>query len=139
MWTCPKCGRTFKRVNQSHFCGAAKKPQSIEEYIQAQSPEKQADLWQMREILRAALPEAQEKISWGMPTFWQGHNLCHFAAAKHHIGFYPGPEAVAEFLPQLQAAGDSTDKGTVRIPYGRIDAELIGRIARWCAETGHHA
>lgn len=21
MWTCPKCGRSFKKVDQHHFCG----------------------------------------------------------------------------------------------------------------------
>ena len=36
MWICPKCGRTFKKQNQSHFCGSA--PETIDEYI-AQQPE----------------------------------------------------------------------------------------------------
>ena len=31
-----------------------------------------------------------------------------------------------------------TDKGTIRIPYGKVDTELIKRIALWCCETGNH-
>ena len=55
----------------------------------------------MRGILRRALPDAEERISWSMPTLWQGHNLIHFAAAKHHIGLYPGDAAVRHFKDEL--------------------------------------
>lgn len=137
MWTCPKCLREFKTLNQSHFCG--EKPKDVSEYILSQDEDKQTDLNLMREILRAALPEAEERISWSMPTYWRGHNILHFAASKKHIGFYPGSEAVAEFTDALEKAGFKTDKGTIRIPYGKIDRDLIARIAAWCLETGHHA
>ena len=134
MWKCPKCGREFKHTNQSHYCGG--KPHNIDEYIEAQDEDKRADLRQMRPIIRAAIPDAQERISWSMPTFWKQHNICHFAASKNHIGFYPGPEAVEYFAGQL--AEYKTSKGTIRIPYGKIDRELVFQIAKWCGETGHH-
>ena len=65
------------------------------------------------------------------------NNILHFAAAKKHIGFYPGSEAVAEFEQDLKEY--QTDKGTIRIPYGSIDTDLIQKIARWCLDTGKHA
>lgn len=65
------------------------------------------------------------------------HNILHFAASKKHIGFYPGPAAVVQFSKELQEY--KTDKGTVRIPYGKVDAALIEKIAKWCLETGNHA
>lgn len=135
LWACPKCGRTFRNREQSHYCG--EKPKSVDEYIAAQDEDKRADLFLMRDTLRAALPDAEERISWSMPTYWQGHNILHFAASKKHIGFYTGSEAVAEFREML--TDYSTDKGTIRIPYGHIDTALITEIARWCLETGHHA
>ena len=135
MWTCPKCGREFKKNEQSHYCG--EKPKTIDEYIQAQDEEKQGDLQYLRQILRDALPEAEERISWSMPTFWKKHNILHFAASKNHIGFYPGPAAVEQFAEELKDY--KTNKGTIRIPYGKIDAELIEKIAKWCLETDHHA
>ncbi len=95
MWTCPKCGRTFARTNQSHWCG--EKPLSVDEYLARQPEDIRPELEQMRGILRRALPDAEERISWSMPTLWQGHNLIHFAAAKHHIGLYPGDAAVRHF------------------------------------------
>lgn len=135
MWTCPKCGREFKKNEQSHYCG--EKPKNIDEYIQAQDEEKKGDLQYIRQILRDALPEAEERISWSMPTFWKKHNILHFAASKNHIGFYPGPAAVEQFAEELKDY--KTNKGTIRIPYGKIDTALIEKIARWCLETDHHA
>ena len=135
MWKCPKCGREFQKKEQSHYCG--EKPKTIDEYILRQDPDKQEELQHIRRILHNALPDAEERISWSMPTFWKKHNILHFAASKGHIGFYPGPEAVMHFAKELQ--NYKTDKGTIRIPYGKIDAALIEKIAKWCLETGNHA
>lgn len=135
MWKCPKCEREFKNKDQSHYCG--EKPKTIDEYILSQDADKQEDLLYIRQILRDALPEAEERISWSMPTFWKKHNILHFAASKGHIGLYPGPEAVLHFAKELQDY--KTDKGTIRIPYGKVDAALIEKIAKWCWETGNHA
>ena len=135
MWKCPKCGREFQKKEQSHYCG--EKPGTIEEYILSQDEDKREDLRCLRQILQGALPEAEERISWSMPTYWKEHNILHFAASKKHIGFYPGPAAVEQFSEELK--GYKTDKGTIRIPYGGIDAGLIEKIAKWCVETGNHA
>ena len=135
MWKCPKCGKEFKNRNQSHYCG--EKPKTIEEYINRQDAERQADLFLIRQTLQQALPEAEERISWSMPTYWKKHNILHFAASKKHIGFYPGPAAVEAFKEELK--NYSVDKGTIRIPYGKVDTDLIKRIAQWCQTTGNHA
>ncbi len=135
MWKCPKCGRTFKNQNQSHFCGQA--PGTIEEYIEAQPEEVRQYLESVRDAIRRTLPEAEERISWSMPTFWKKHNIIHFAAFKNHIGLYPGPEAVEEFGQRLKEY--KTKKGTIQLPYKKpIPTDLIADIARWCYETGNH-
>ena len=43
-----------------------------------QDEDKQEDLRYMRQILRSALPEAEERISWSMPTYWKKHNFSHW-------------------------------------------------------------
>lgn len=135
MWTCPKCGRSFKNVNQSHYCGKA--PKNIEEYISAQEEYAQPYLQEIRETIREALPEAEERISWSMPTFWKQHNIIHFAGFKKHIGLYPGPEAVMEFAEKLQEY--KTSKGTIQFPYSKpLPLSLIAEIAGWCYKTGKH-
>ena len=132
MWTCPKCGRSFKNQNQDHYCKKA--PETIDEYITSQPEEAQPYLNQVREAIRTALPEAQERISWSMPTYWKGRNLIQFAASKRHIGLYPGPEAVEAFAGRL--AEYKTSKGTIQLPYSKpLPLELIAEIAKWREES----
>ncbi|MFA7637069.1 MAG: DUF1801 domain-containing protein [Monoglobales bacterium] len=127
MWKCPKCGREFENTRQQHFC---EKQNSIDEYIAAQPEVVRPLLHKIRETIRAAAPDAVEKISWTMPTFWQGQNLIHFAAFKKHIGIYAGGEATTEFAERL--AGYKTSKGTIQLPLDKpIDYELITDIVRW--------
>ncbi len=135
MWICPKCGRIFKNQNQGHYCGKA--PETIEEYIAAQPEKAQQYLREIRYAVRAVLPEAEEKISWSMPTFRKKFNIIQFAAHKNHIGLYAGTEAVVEFGARLE--GYKTSKGTIQLPYDKpLPLELIAEIAKWCEETGNH-
>lgn len=132
MWICPKCGRTFQKQNQDHYCGKA--PETIDEYIAAQPESVQKYLTEVRNAIREAIPEAEERISWSMPTFWKKHNIIHFAAFKNHIGLYPGPEAVSEFGERLKEY--KTNKGTIQFLYSKpIPLDLIADIARWCCGT----
>ena len=109
------------------------KPQTIDAYIAAQDEAVQAKLIEIREILRAALPDAEERISWSMPTYWKGRNIIHFAASKKHLGLYPGGEATTVFAEELR--GWDVCKGTIRLPWkNELPTELIQRIARWCYE-----
>ena len=129
-WKCPKCGREFSKQNQGHYC---MKPQNIEEYIAVQDAQVQPRLKEVRDILAEALPAAEERISWSMPTFWKGRNIIHFAAAKKHIGLYPGDGAIEAFKKEL--TGFDVSKGAIRLPYDQeLPADLIARIARWCYE-----
>ena len=130
MWKCPKCGREFSRQGQDHYC---MKPQTIDEYIAMQDEAVQPRLQEVRGIIHSAIPEAEERISWSMHTFWKGRNLIHFAASKKHLGLYPGGEATTVFAEALKDFDVS--KGTIRIPWNRALPEaLIREIARWCYE-----
>ena len=134
MWKCPKCGRAFKKQGQSHYCGKA--PETIEEYIAAQPEEVQPYLTELRNALHAALPEAEERISWSMPTYWKTHHIIQLAGFKNHVGLYPGEEAVKEFSEHLKDYKFS--KGSIQFPYSKpMPLELIGEIARWSYETGN--
>ena len=108
------------------------KPKNIDDYIAAQPAEIQPLLLAVRKTIRSVIPEATEKISWQMPTFWQDQNIVHFMACKRHIGFFPGGDAVGVFKDRL--AGYETSKGTIQFPYSKpIDHELIADIVRWRA------
>ena len=127
-WKCPKCGREFSKQDQHHFC---EKPQTIDAYIEAQDETVQPKLREIREIIRTTILEAEERISWSMPTYWKGRNLIHFAASQKHIGLYPGGEATTVFADELE--GFDVSKGTIRLSYDKeLPAELITKIAQWC-------
>lgn len=104
--------------------------QDVEDYLKAQPAERQARLARVRQVIHEAIPTATEKISYGMPTFWQGENLVHFANSKKHLGFYPTPSAIEHFAPQL--ANYKTSKGAVQFPYDQeLPYDLIAEISRW--------
>jgi uncharacterized protein YdhG (YjbR/CyaY superfamily) len=109
MWRCPKCSREFENEDHSHLCNET--PNPIDVYIDAQAEEVQLLLHQVRNAIRTALPDTQERISWNMPTFWNGHNLLHFAAFKKHIGVYPGEKAIVYFADRLEEY--KTSKGAI--------------------------
>ncbi len=105
-------------------------PSSIDQYI-AQFPEDiQQKLQEIRAVIHEAAPEATEKISYQMPTFFLRGNLVHFAAFKHHIGFYPVPSGIAAFEEEL--APYKRSKGAVQFPLDQpIPTELISRIVQF--------
>jgi uncharacterized protein YdhG (YjbR/CyaY superfamily) len=107
----------------------------INKYISEQPDSIQALLTEVRNTIRDILPDATEKISWQMPTYWRGRNLIHFAAQKNHLGIYPGAVAMEHFAPRL--TGYKTSKGAVQFPYksfGMEQLKLIAEIAEWCGK-----
>ncbi len=110
----------------------AEKPvyNTIDEYIARFPAEVQAVLCEVRGAIRRAAPDAAEKISWQMPTFWQNGNLVHFAAAKNHIGFYPGESGVRVFGDTLTEY--KTSKGAIQFPLDKpIPVALVEEITRF--------
>jgi uncharacterized protein YdhG (YjbR/CyaY superfamily) len=107
--------------------------QTIDEYIARFPEEVQGLLQQLRAIIKAAAPDAQEKISYQMPTFTLHGTLVYFAAWKDHIGLYALPAGVEAFREEL--APYATSKGTVKFPIDKpLPTELIGRIVRFRAD-----
>ena len=106
---------------------------TIDEYIFAQDPAIQDRLYAIRNAISEAIPDAEERISYKMPTFWKGRNIIHFAAFKNHIGIYPGGEATAVFADKL--TDYKTSKGTIQLPNSKdIPLELIKEISKWSYE-----
>lgn len=99
----------------------------IEEYISTMPEDRQAKLQQLYKTIKQLIPEATEKMSYGMPTFYLNGNLVHFANAKNHIGFYPTPGAIEAFKQELTEF--KTSKGAIQLPLDRaLPIELIKNI-----------
>ena len=103
---------------------------SIDEYIEAFPGDVQLRLQQLRQTIRKAAPEAEETISYQIPTFKLRGFLVHFAAYKNHIGFYPTSSGVRAFRKELARYEGST--GTVRFPMNKpLPLSLVSRIVKF--------
>ena len=103
---------------------------NIDEYISTFPGDIQAILQKVRLTIREAAPQAQEAISYQMPTFKLEGNLVHFAAHPKHIGFYPAPSGIEHFQNEL--SGYVTSKGAIQFPINQpIPFDLIGRIVKF--------
>ena len=74
----------------------------IDNYIESFPPVAQKQLKEIRAIIKAAAPEAQELISYCMPAYKLNGVLVYFAGYKGHIGFYPTASGIKHFLPKIQ-------------------------------------
>ena len=103
---------------------------TIDEYIATFPADVQKKLKEVRAVIKAAAPEASEKISYQMPTFFLFGNLVHFAAFKNHIGFYPAPRGIEEFQKELSVYKGA--KGSVQFPLDQpMPLDLICRIVKF--------
>lgn len=105
-------------------------PTTIDEYIAEFPQEVREILQKIRKTIHEAAPEATEKISYQMPTFYLNGNLVHFAGFKEHIGFYPVPTGIEKFKKALSVYKQG--KGSVQFPLDQpMPYELIGKIVKF--------
>ena len=121
MWTCLKCRREFKRINQGHYCGKA--PESVDEYISLQEEKARPHLRLLRDIILGSASGIKEKIVLSMPTY-----SLSFAACKEHVSLYIGSEILRIYEKELE--GFQIKKDALYLPYNReIPASTIKAIS----------
>ena len=91
---------------------------AVDEYILIFPIDIQDRMKEVRKIIHLVAPGVQEKISWGIPTFFIGKNRVHFAANKKHLGLYPGAKPIEIYKEELNPKY-ATSKGTVQLPYNQ--------------------
>ncbi len=105
-------------------------PTNIDEYITGFPKDVQEVLQKIRQTIHEAAPEATEKISYQMPTFFLNGNLVHFAGFKEHIGFYPVPTGIEKFKKELSVYKQG--KGSVQFPLDQpMPYDLITKIVEF--------
>ena len=104
---------------------------SIDEYISTFPEGTQKILEEIRATIKAAVPEAGEKISYGIPTFTLNDTyLIYFAGWKKHISIYPVPSGSEAFNRQVSKY--MAGKGTLKFPIDKpIPLKLITRIVKY--------
>jgi uncharacterized protein YdhG (YjbR/CyaY superfamily) len=104
------------------------KPATIDDYIAAFPPEVQSILEKIRVTIQEAVPDAEETISYGMPTFTRRGPLVYFGAFKKHIGFYP---PIKNEMLRREASIYQGEKGNLKFPLDQpVPYALIGKIAK---------
>jgi uncharacterized protein YdhG (YjbR/CyaY superfamily) len=116
-------------TTMKHRARPSAKPKTMDEYLAVLSPEKRTALEKLRKAIRAAVPKAEECISYGVPAFrLNGRFLVAMGAAAKHCSFYPGStlRAYGKLLK-----GYDTSKGTVRFPESKpLPAALVRKLVR---------
>jgi len=106
------------------------KANDIDEYITHFPKEIKERLEQIRTTIRKAAPDAEEAISYAMPTFKLNGNLVHFAGYKNHIGFYPAPQGIEAFKKELSKYPGA--KGSVQFPHDQpLPLTLVTKIVKY--------
>jgi uncharacterized protein YdhG (YjbR/CyaY superfamily) len=107
---------------------------TVDEYVATFPAEVRALLEQVRATIRGVLPDADEIITYDIPTFvLDGHPVIYFAGWKHHISLYPVPGGDAAYGEA--SATYVSGRGTLRFPLARpIPFDLVARTAELQAE-----
>jgi uncharacterized protein YdhG (YjbR/CyaY superfamily) len=100
----------------------------IDAYIAAADPAARPVLREIRRVVKLAVPQAQETISYKMPAFKSKRIFFYFAAFRKHVGVYPPVKGDKQLKKELQPF--SNDKGNLKFPLNApMPYELIARVA----------
>jgi len=129
----------YIQINYSSFTSAVKNMEfsriqfkTVDEYMTEVPKNVREILEELRRVIKESVPEAEETISYGMPTFnLDGKSFAHFAAHKNHIGFYPaGSSAIEAFKKELSSF--KTSKGAIQFPLDKpIPFDLVKKIVKF--------
>jgi uncharacterized protein YdhG (YjbR/CyaY superfamily) len=108
---------------------------SVDHYLAAQPKPAQALLTRVRNIVRKAVPGAEEGISYGIPTYKvNGRAVIYFAGWKAHFSLYPANDRLVKAFKAELRPYEVNDKGTIRFPLSEpLPVELIAGIAKFLA------
>ena len=105
-----------------------KKFRDVNEYLAAATPAARDKMIELRHFLRSTLPEAEEKIWYGVPFYHLQGELVGFAAYAAHVSVGLGAgDFPTTCRKELQEKGYHTGKGTFQIPF---DQEIPKKVLR---------
>jgi len=106
----------------------------VDAYIAAAPKQVQTMLKQLRRIIKAAAPQAEERMSYKMPFYYYHGRVAYFAAWKDHVAMYGIPTTLTKFQKHIQPY--LTSKSTLKFPLGkRLPTSLINRLIRTQIKT----
>jgi len=105
--------------------------QTVDEYIGNFAGDVREKLETVRKLMQEEVPDAEEVISYGIPTFKKnGKPIVYFAGFKNHISVFPAIDELPESLQRLEVY--RTGKGTFQFPFGEpLPLDLISKFVRF--------
>ena len=112
----------------------AEAAEAITGYLSGFEQNRTLQMQALRDLIHEFEPDIREAFSYGMPTFkYKKKTVFHFAAAKNHLGIYPGTEAVAAFGELLK--GYTCTKGSIHLGWAeQLPEKLIHSILQYNIE-----
>lgn len=108
-----------------------KKYATVDDYLADVPAKERAVLNKIRATVKSVVPEAGEKISYGMPAFTYHGNLLYYGAMKTHLSLFPGSKSVVKELAAEISRYGTTSAGTIRFKVDKpLPATLIKKIVR---------
>ncbi len=102
----------------------------VDDYINKQVVEKQAQLSIVRDLFIKTIPNCTEMIAWNMPSYKLKKYVIHFAAHKNHFGIYPGPNAIEYYKKDLEKYNYT--KGAIQFTYNeKLPIALLKKIIKY--------
>ena len=103
---------------------------TVDQYIRSLPPQSKEKIIELRQLIKKAAPDAEELISYNMPSFNYYGRLVYYAAFRSHIGFYPMASGISIFQDQIQKY--KWAKGSVQFPIDQsLPAALISKIIKY--------
>lgn len=107
--------------------------QEVDDYLAAQPERARKPLEKIREVIRKALPEAEEAMSYQMASFKYHGMIAWYAPSKNHFAIYMRPKFLVRFKDQLSAY--SQTKSAVHFAYDQpVPEGLITEMALAAAQ-----
>lgn len=100
----------------------------VDAYIAAFPPKVRALMKTIRATIRNALPDGEERLSYGIAGYFRDGIVAYFAAFKNHIGFFPPTND-----PKLKraAAKYAGARGNLKFPLSALPPyELIAKLVK---------
>ena len=109
----------------------ATKPKTTDEYLASVSADQRAALEKLRKTIKAAVPKAEECITYGLAAFrLNGKPIAGFGASENHCAYYPMSGSIVEALKD-DLKGYETSKGAIRFPADKpLPTALVRKLVR---------
>jgi uncharacterized protein YdhG (YjbR/CyaY superfamily) len=102
----------------------------VDKYLKALPEEQREALEKLRETILSIAKDAEEKISYGMPTVFYKGNLLHYAAFTNHMSLFGASAFMTNELKE-ELAGFKTSKGTIQFTVEKpLPTALVKRIVK---------